>query len=131
MRGVTFNDALDGVPCFAIHNRVAVIFDCQVTEFQDADIDRVSEKCCVRIEGVEQTGVFLDLAEGCSSGAHFKRLADAWNKFWIGFPAVGDVFGFVAAITQVDGDAPEAGRGDARDTSKTLHQVTQSAFRFD
>lgn len=70
----------------------------------------------------------MDAQEGCARGFEVEGFFYAGGKFWIGIPAMGDVFGFVAACAEVDGGTFEAARWCARDAAISFDEVFEAAF---
>ena len=125
--GVAVLDELDLIPDLAGDNGAAVVFDGEVAEFENAEVEPVVEEGAVGVEGAVEAGGGVDLEQGFARGAHFEGLADSGDELGVGDPAVGDVGGAVAALANVDGFALEADRRDARDAAVLQDEVAQAS----
>ena len=112
--GVKRLDVLDGVPCFAVYDGLAVVVYDYVPIFEDANIDLVAEEAMVLAESGEDVGGVVDLGEGMPGGFHLVGLLDAVCPLWIGNPFI-ELAHFAGAGVEDGGEglALDAGGGCA------------------
>lgn len=126
--GIVLDYFLDDVPGVDVYDGFAIVFDDEVTEFENADENFVGKECFVRVEGAEDVGLGVDLGEGGSGCAHFEGAFDAGDHIGIWDPTIGDVGRAVAPGADFYGLAFEADGRCAWDAAMFEDEVAQTAF---
>lgn len=126
--GVGLDAFLDGVPGGEVDDGVAVVFDDEVAELEDADVELVGEEGFVGADACVEFGLFVDVGEGGTFGFELEGKLKAWHEVWVGDPAMGGVGGAVSSYPNLYRLSFEAAGGCAWDASVFEDEFAEAAL---
>ena len=126
--GVGFYAFLDGVPGGHVDDGVAVVFDDEVAELEDADVELVGEEGFVGADACVEFGLFVDVCECCALGFELEGKLEAWHEVWVWDPAMGGVGGAVSSYPNLYRLSFESAGGCAWDASVFEDEFAEAAL---